>query len=111
MYYQKAINTKHEIIREYEEILKKCDVFLSPTAPCASGLLNEKGISVSVYDEDIFTVPSSLAGLPSINTTCGYTKKGMPIGMSLTGKAFDERTIISAADLFEKNFKRREAVI
>ena len=111
MYYQKAVNTKYQIIREYGKMFEKCDIFLSPTAPHPADLSAKKAARASVYAEDIFTVPSSLAGLPSISTVCGYSQNGLPIGMSLTGKAFCEGTIIKAADLFEKSFKRREAII
>lgn len=111
MYYQKALNTKQAIRLEFDEIFKKCDIFLSPSSPHSAEKLCEKKSSADIYKDDIYTVPSSLAGLPSVTTCCGYCKNNMPIGMSLTGRAFDEKTIISAADLFEKNFTRREASV
>ena len=66
---------------------------------------------VKMYLADICTVPVNIAGLPAISTTCAYTKSGLPIGMSLVGKAFDEATILMAADRFERDFKRQEAAL
>lgn len=111
MYYKNAQRAKNAICSEYEDIFSKCDLILSPTSPKLPGRLGEKAAPSEVYKSDIYTVPASIAGLPAINTVCGYSKGGMPIGMSLTGRAFDERTIIAAADLFEKSFLRQEAVI
>ena len=66
---------------------------------------------VKMYLADICTVTVNIAGLPAISTTCGYDNNNMPIGMSLVGKAFDEATIIAAADIFEKDFCKKEAAI
>ena len=60
-----------------------------------------------MYMADICTVTVNIAGLPAISTTCGYDRGGMPIGMSIVGKAFDEARIIAAADAFEKEFSGR----
>ena len=62
---------------------------------------------VKMYLADIYTVTVNIAGLPAISTTCGYDSKGLPIGMSLIGKAFDEKTIIAVCDRFEKDFERK----
>nr|MCR4780065.1 Asp-tRNA(Asn)/Glu-tRNA(Gln) amidotransferase subunit GatA [Ruminiclostridium sp.] len=59
---------------------------------------------VKMYTADICTVTVNIAGLTAINTTCGYDKDGMPIGMSIVGRRFDESTIIQTADAFEKTF-------
>ena len=64
-----------------------------------------------MYLADICTVTVNIAGLPAISTTCGYSENGLPIGMSLTGKAFDEKTIIAVCDRYEKDFTRKEAVL
>ena len=68
-------------------------------------------ITVKMYLADIYTVTVNIAGLPAISTTCGYDSKGLPIGMSLIGKAFDEKTIIAVCDRFEKDFERKEIVL
>ena len=59
---------------------------------------------VQMYQADICTVTVNIAGLPAISTPCGYDKKGMPIGMSVIGRKFDEATIIKVADAYEKGF-------
>ena len=64
-----------------------------------------------MYQADICTVTVNIASLPAISTTCGYDAKGMPIGMSVIGKKWDEATIIQTADAYEKNFTRIAANI
>ena len=59
---------------------------------------------VKMYQADICTVTVNIASLPAISTTCGYNQNGMPIGMSIVGKHFDEATVIQMADAFEKDF-------
>ena len=109
-YYSKAVKIRSRIKAEYGEIFKTCDVILTPTAPTSAYKIGaqEEDI-VKMYSADICTVTASIAGLPAISTTCGYDKCGMPIGFSLTGKAFDEATILGVADSFERTFERREA--
>ena len=58
-----------------------------------------------MYQADICTVTVNIASLPAISTTCGYDKDGMPIGMSIIGKHWDEATVIQAADAYEKQFE------
>ncbi|MCL1869251.1 MAG: aspartyl/glutamyl-tRNA amidotransferase subunit A [Promicromonosporaceae bacterium] len=95
-YYLKALALRQKIRAEYEEILKTSDIILTPTV---SGNSCE-----NAFLDDLFTVPSALAGLPSITTTCGYNTVGVPIGMLLTGNRFGEQTILQAADCFERLF-------
>lgn len=104
-YYGKAMALKQKIVREYAEIFNKCDVILTPTAPSVAFKINENITDpVKMYQADICTVTVNIASLPAISTTCGYNADGMPIGMSLIGKSFDEATIIGMADAFEKQF-------
>ena len=104
-YYRKALALKQEIIKEYNEIFGFADVIITPTAPSvAYGIGVQDNDPVKMYTADICTVTVNIAGLPAINTTCGYDKDGMPIGMSIVGKRFDEATIIQTADAFEKIF-------
>ena len=58
-----------------------------------------------MYQADICTVTVNIAGLPALSTPCGYDKNGMPIGMSIIGKKFDEATILQVADAYEQGFK------
>ena len=106
-YYKKALALRQEIIREYDEILSSADVILTPTAPTAAYKIGaQDGDPVQMYLADICTVTANIAGVPALNTTCGYTAEGLPIGMSLTGRRFDEQTILQCADAFEQDFVR-----
>ncbi len=111
-YYKKALYLKGKIREEYNAIFKECDVMVTPTAPSTAFGFDE-GISdpAKMYLADICTVTVNIAGLPAISTPCGYGKNGMPIGMSIVGKAFDEARIIQMADAFERDFKRVAPVL
>lgn len=111
-YYKNATRIRTQIRNEYADIFSKCDVMLTPTAPTTAYKIGEQeNDPVKMYLADIYTVTVSIAGLPAISTTCGYDSKGLPIGMSLIGKAFDEKTIIAVCDRFEKDFERKEIVL
>lgn len=105
-YYGKAMALKQKIKEEYARIFEKCDVILTPTAPTVAFGLNENiSDPAKMYQADICTVTVNIASLPAISTPCGYDDNGMPIGMSIIGKHWDEATIIQIADAYEKNFK------
>ncbi len=105
-YYKKACLLRRRIRREYEEIFKTCDCILTPTAPEIAFRIGEKGGDpTEMYLADIYTVTVNIAGLPAVSTTCGYSSEGMPIGMSLVGKAFADGEILNLADAFEKKFQ------
>ena len=111
-YYKKAGMIRNKIISEYNDIFGMCDVILTPTTPETAPKSGIKDKNPSeMYIADIFTVSVNLAGLPAVNTTCGYDSCGMPIGMSIIGKRFSEAEIISVADRFERDFERKEAVL
>ena len=103
---------KQKIREEYDHIFADCDVILTPTAPTVAYGVNENiSDPAKMYQADICTVTVNIASLPAISTTCGYDAKGMPIGMSVIGKKWDEATIIQTADAYEKNFTRIAANI
>lgn len=102
-YYRKACALRQRIIREYEIIFEKADVILTPTAPAPAGEIGiEEFDPFKIYMGDILTVPVNIAGLPAISIPCGETSAKLPIGMSITGKRFDEASIIALADAFER---------
>ena len=103
-YYRKALALRQLVRKEYNDILEKCDMILTPTAPTVAYSPEKTADPVSLYQADICTVTVNIAGLPAISTTCGYDKNGMPIGMSLIGKKFAEQDIIKAASAFEQGF-------
>jgi aspartyl-tRNA(Asn)/glutamyl-tRNA(Gln) amidotransferase subunit A len=98
-YFERSQSLRQKIRAEYDEIFKTADLILTPTVADNTDV---------AFCEDFFTVPSALAGLPSISTTAGYKSTGLPIGMLLTGRCLDEQTIIQAADCFERIFDRSE---
>ena len=105
-YYKKALYIRQKIKREYHEIFERCDVMITPTAPTTAYKIGAiENDPVKMYLADICTVTVNIAGLPAINTTCGYGKDDMPIGMSIVGKAFDDAKVIGVANAFEKQFK------
>ena len=105
-YYKKALALKQEIIKEYSEVFELADVILTPTAPTPAYKIGAQDNNpVKMYMADICTVTVNIATLPGISTTCGYTAEGLPIGMSIIGKRFDEQTILQCADAFEQGFE------
>lgn len=104
-YYKKALALKQEIIRQYNQIFERADVILTPTAPTpAYKIGSQDNDPVKMYQADICTVTVNIAKLPGVSTTCGYTEDGLPIGMSIIGKRFNEQTILQCADAFEQGF-------
>lgn len=107
-YYLKALALKQQIIKEYNEIFENADVILTPTTPTVAYKIGEQETDpVKMYLADICTVTVNIASLPAISVPCGYNADGMPIGMSLVGRKWDEATLIQTADAFEKTFERR----
>ncbi len=111
-YFMRAKAVQRQLKQEYAEIFKNCDLLITPTAPTvAYGLRELENDIVKMCREDICTVSVSLAGLPAISLPCGKNGEGMPIGMSIVGREFAEAEIIAAADLFEKSFPKKGAII
>ena len=112
-YYMKALRTKALIKQAFDKAFESYDVILGPVAPTTALKLGESlSDPLKMYLGDIYTVSVNLAGLPGISLPCGYDKDGMPVGMQLLGKAFDEKTILRAAYTFEqtKSYKRPTAL-
>ena len=105
-YYNKAKKVQQLIKSEFINAFKQCDVILAPTTATVAFKLGEKSHDpVSMYLTDIFTVPVNIAGIPSISIPCGKNDKGMPIGVQLMAKHFNEATIFRVANAFEKTTK------
>lgn len=104
-YYKKALALKQQIIKEYNAVFDLADVILTPTAPTPAYKIGaQDNDPVKMYLADICTVTVNIASLPGISTTCGYTAEGLPVGMSVIGRRFDEQTILQCADAFEQTF-------
>ena len=94
-YYSRAQKIRTLIRRDFEQAFEKCDVLLTPTTPGSAFALGEKSDDpVSMYLNDVFTVTVNLAGLPAIAVPAGLTKNGLPLGLQVIGKAFDEPTVL-----------------
>jgi aspartyl-tRNA(Asn)/glutamyl-tRNA(Gln) amidotransferase subunit A len=103
-YYKKACLIRERVVAEFEEIFKKCDVLFAPTAPnVAFPLGYTGGNAVEMYLSDVCTVSVNIAGLPAISLPCGVSKEGLPIGMQIIGKKFDDQKVLSAAYFAEVN--------
>lgn len=102
-YYIKAQKLRTLIARDFDEAYKKCDVLLTPTAPGpAFGIGEKTDDPISMYLNDVFTVTVNLAGLPGISVPAGLNSEGLPLGLQLIGKAFDESTLFRAGEVIEK---------
>jgi aspartyl-tRNA(Asn)/glutamyl-tRNA(Gln) amidotransferase subunit A len=101
-YYKKAQSVRTLIARDFEQAFEKCDVILTPTTPSAAFAAGEKMDPVTMYLNDVFTVPASLAGLPGMSVPAGISSDGLPLGLQFIGKAFDEETMIKVAGAIER---------
>ena len=102
-YYIKAQKLRTLIARDFEEAYKKCDVLLTPTAPGPAFGIGEKSDDpIAMYLNDVFTVTVNLAGLPGISVPAGLSSEGLPLGLQLIGKAFDEATLFRVGEVIEK---------
>lgn len=101
-YYRKAKKVQRLIQNAYAAAFTHVDVLLMPTAPTTAFKIGEKiDDPLAMYMEDIFTVGANVAGLPAISVPCGEDAAGLPVGMQLIGRAFDEATILGAAGAYE----------
>ncbi len=102
-YYIKAQKVRTLIKKDFEEALKKCDAIITPTAPTTAFKIGEKiQDPLQMYLTDIFTISINLAGLPGLSLPCGFDSEGLPIGMQIIGKHFDETTILRIAFAYEQ---------
>ncbi len=106
-YYKKAVDLRGVIVKAFEErAFQSVDAILAPTAPVTafrSGyLFSEETDQLEQYLSDICTVPVNTAGLPGVSIPCGVDAEGLPIGMQLIGKKFDEKTILNLAYKYEQ---------
>jgi aspartyl-tRNA(Asn)/glutamyl-tRNA(Gln) amidotransferase subunit A len=103
-YYRKAKKVQKLIQNAYASAFTHVDALLTPTAPTTAFKIGEKiGDPLAMYLEDIFTVGVNVAGLPGVSVPCGDDEKGLPVGMQLVGRAFDEATILSIAKAYESS--------
>jgi aspartyl-tRNA(Asn)/glutamyl-tRNA(Gln) amidotransferase subunit A len=96
-YYTQAQKVRTLIARDFDLAWEQCDLLLTPTAPSAAFALGEKSADpLAMYLNDVFTVPSSLAGLPAMSVPAGLDAQGLPLGLQIIGKALDEQGVLNA---------------
>jgi aspartyl-tRNA(Asn)/glutamyl-tRNA(Gln) amidotransferase subunit A len=102
-YYLRAQRIRALILKDFTEAFKQVDVVLTPSTPSAAFGLEEKfDDPVAMYLNDVFTVTVNLAGLPGISVPAGLDSKGLPLGLQLIGRAFDEETVLKAGRAIER---------
>ncbi len=102
-YYLKAQRVRALIADDFRKAFEQVDLLLTPTAPSpAFGIDEEPDDPVAMYLNDVFTVPASLAGLPAVSVPAGLSGDGLPLGLQLIGRPFDEETMLRAAGVLEE---------
>jgi aspartyl-tRNA(Asn)/glutamyl-tRNA(Gln) amidotransferase subunit A len=101
-FYLKAQQVRTLIRRDYEEAFARVDAVAMPTSPTPAFRIGERvSDPLQMYLADVFTVSANLAGLPAVSVPCGFTAAGLPIGLQLTGRMFDETTMLRLAHAYE----------
>ncbi|HZH26668.1 MAG TPA: Asp-tRNA(Asn)/Glu-tRNA(Gln) amidotransferase subunit GatA [Azospirillaceae bacterium] len=103
-YYLQAQKVRARIAQDFTDAYAQCDVILTPTAPSTAFGIGEKmDDPISMYLNDVFTVPANLAGLPGISVPAGLGGDGLPLGLQVIGKPFDEETVFKVAEVLERS--------
>ncbi len=103
-YYLKAQKVRALIAKDFTDAFKKCDAILTPTAPTAAFAIGEKmDDPVAMYLNDVFTVPASLAGIPGASVPAGLTAEGLPLGLQVLTKSWDEETMFRVCQTLEES--------
>ncbi|MEW5867003.1 MAG: Asp-tRNA(Asn)/Glu-tRNA(Gln) amidotransferase subunit GatA [Bacillota bacterium] len=102
-YYLKALKVRTLLARDFDRAFEKCDCLVGPTSPTVAFKFGEKTDDpLAMYLSDIYTVTANLAGIPGISIPCGFGEDGMPVGLQILGKHFDEGTVLRVAYAFEQ---------
>ncbi len=102
-YYKKAQRVRSLIANDFTQAFQNVDAILTPTAPSDAFIIGEKQDDpVAMFLNDVFTVPTSLAGLPGISIPSGLSSSGLPLGLQLVGRMFDEETVLNVAHVMEE---------
>jgi aspartyl-tRNA(Asn)/glutamyl-tRNA(Gln) amidotransferase subunit A len=102
-YYLKAQRVRTLLARDFQQAFSRVDAILTPVTPTAAFKLGEKMEDpVAMYLSDIFTVTANLVGVPGMSVPCGNTREGLPIGVQIMAKHFDESTMIRIAHAVEE---------
>ncbi len=107
-YYLKAQKVRRLIRDDFMRAFERCDVILTPTAPSAAFAIGDKSMTddpINMWLNDVFTVSVNLAGLPAMSLPIGLSGDGLPLGLQVIGRAFDEETVFKTAAVIEKEAK------
>ena len=103
-YYLKAQQVRTLIRQDYEQAFRQVDAVVMPTSPTPAFKIGERiEDPLSLYLTDVFTVSANLAGLPALSVPCGLTPNRLPIGLQMTGRPFDEATLLRIGDSYERD--------
>ncbi len=103
-YYLKAQKVRTLIMQDFQQALQRVDVLVTPTSPTVAFKLGEKiDDPLQMYLSDIYTISANLAGIPGLSVPCGLSSQGLPIGIQILGKHFDEETVLRVAYVIEQN--------
>jgi aspartyl-tRNA(Asn)/glutamyl-tRNA(Gln) amidotransferase subunit A len=101
-YYGRAQRVRTLVRRDFEQAFERVDVIAAPTTPSVAFKFGEREDPVQMYLNDVFAVPVNLAGLPGLSMPAGFTMSGLPIGLQLIGRAFDEVELLRVARAYER---------
>jgi len=101
-YYGKAQRVRTLVRRDFQQAFERVDLIVAPTTPNVAFKMGEKEDPLQMYLNDVFTIPVNLAGLPGLSMPAGFTRSGLPIGLQLIGRPFDEPTVLRAAHAYER---------
>lgn len=102
-YYLRALKVRTKIKGDFDRVFQEFDCIVTPTAPSAAFKIGEKiNDPLKMYLSDIYTISVNLAGIPAISVPCGFTKKGLPVGLQILGKPFAEESLLKVAHAYEQ---------
>jgi len=101
-YYGQAQRVRTLVARDFKAAFGRVDAIVAPTTPGVAFRIGEKEDPIQMYLNDVFTIPVSLAGLPGISVPAGFTRQGLPIGLQVIGRAYDEAAVLRVAHAYEQ---------
>jgi len=101
-YYGQAQKVRTLVRRDFDAAFARVNLIVAPTTPNVPFKHGEKADPISMYLNDVLTIPADMSGMPAISVPCGFTASGLPIGLQLIGRALDEATVLRAARAYER---------
>jgi aspartyl-tRNA(Asn)/glutamyl-tRNA(Gln) amidotransferase subunit A len=103
-YYLRALKVRTLIKQDFDQVFQEFDCIVAPTSPTPAFKIGERALDpLKMYLSDIYTISVNLAGIPAISVPCGFTKKGLPVGLQIMAKPFNEEMLFRIAHTFEQN--------